>query len=941
MIEPEQPGTEQENAVVTAKELLTLIRNLACELHPNRQYRDINLDNSIDRDLGFDSLGRVELLVRIEKRFECSLLEKAFIEAETPRDLLGLILTAAPATTILELSPLPGLDTHGADPEPIRATTLNEMLEWHAEVHGDRPHVILYGDEEEPETLTYMDLFTGAKTIAAGLQGRGVAPGQTVSIMLPTSREYLYSFFGILLCGAVPVPIYPPARLSQVEDHLRRHARILDNAQSVLMITVAEAKTLARLLQSQVGTLKDIVTPDDLGKTAVGVLAAPRVTPDDIAFLQYTSGSTGNPKGVTLTHANLMANIRAMGQATGACADDVFVSWLPLYHDMGLIGAWLGSLYFAAPLVLMSPLRFLVRPVRWLQAIHRHRGTLAASPNFGFELCLNKIDDTQLQGLDLSSWRMAFNGAEPVSANTIQRFNKRFARYGFRPEAMSPVYGLAESSVGLAFPPLDRGPLIDRIEKDTLASTGSAVPAVEQEDASEIVACGQVLQGHRIRIVDHNGNELPDRREGHLQFRGPSTTQGYFRNPVQTEQLFKDGWLDSGDLAYTVEDDIYITSRVKDLIIRGGRNIYPYEVEEEIGNTPGVRKGCVAVFGSEDRRTGTERIIVLVETRETRESQLAQLKERLFTRATDLLDMPPDEVVLAPPHTVLKTSSGKIRRSACRELYDNGMATGGRRAVWQQFGRLAWSGLPALLIRGWQSTTRTLYAAYVWGLLFTLAPPVWLLTALLPGIRRRWKLNRQAASLYRRMLGISLEVEGLENLPEDGPCVLVANHASYIDGMVIVSALPRRFRFVAKAELLEQFVPRIFLQRIGSEFVERFDRQASADDAKRLSGLAETSDPLLFFPEGTFQRPRGLLSFRLGAFVAAAQSGLTVVPITIQGSREILPANTWFPRHGHLKVTVNPPIMPGGSDWQAAVKLRDEARQAILSTSGEGDLQRG
>ncbi|MES9846444.1 MAG: AMP-binding protein, partial [Candidatus Sedimenticola sp. 6PFRAG5] len=383
MIEPEQPGTEQENTVVTAKELLTLIRNLACELHPNRQYRDINLDNSIDRDLGFDSLGRVELLVRIEKRFECSLLEKAFIEAETPRDLLGLILTAAPATTILELSPLPGLDTHGADPEPIRATTLNEMLEWHAEVHGDRPHVILYGDEEEPETLTYMDLFTGAKTIASGLQGRGVAPGQTVSIMLPTSREYLYSFFGILLCGAVPVPIYPPARLSQVEDHLRRHARILDNAQSVLMITVAEAKTLARLLQSQVGTLKDIVTPDDLGKTAVGVLAAPRVTPDDIAFLQYTSGSTGNPKGVTLTHANLMANIRAMGQATGACADDVFVSWLPLYHDMGLIGAWLGSLYFAAPLVLMSPLRFLVRPVRWLQAIHRHRGTLSASPNFG------------------------------------------------------------------------------------------------------------------------------------------------------------------------------------------------------------------------------------------------------------------------------------------------------------------------------------------------------------------------------------------------------------------------------------------------------------------------------------------------------------------------------------------------------------------------------
>ncbi|MET0012205.1 MAG: AMP-binding protein [Sedimenticola sp.] len=933
--------SDRINADTAAQTLLKLIRELALELHPGRPVTGLTLDSSIDRDLGFDSLGRVEMLVRIEKRFKCTLVESAFIEADTPRDLLQLILTATPEKTIETLSPLPGQETGTTATEPHEATTLNEMLHWHVEVHADRPHVILYGDREEPETLTYGDLLEGAEKMAAGLQQAGVAPTERVAIMLPTSREYLFSFFGILLAGAVPVPIYPPARLSQVEDHLLRHGRILDNAQTVLMITVSEAKPLARLLQSQAASLGEIVTPAEMLQAGQRQPAAPRVSDQDIAFLQYTSGSTGTPKGVTLTHANLLANIRAMGQATGASSKDVFVSWLPLYHDMGLIGAWLGSLYFSAPLVLMSPLRFLVRPGRWLQAIHRHRGTLSASPNFGFELCLNKVDDAELEGLDLSSWRMAFNGAEPVSARTIRRFTEKFSRFGFRPEAMSPVYGLAECSVGLGFPPLERGPVIDRVQRHALTHSGEAIPATGQEEYVEIVACGQALPGHQVRIVDSRGNPLPERREGELQFRGPSTTQGYFHNPEQTRQLFQDDWLNSGDLAYLSGNEIFITSRTKDLIIRGGRNIYPYDVEEELGNIAGVRKGCVAMFGSEDRASATERIVILAESRESRPGELERIREEVFNLATQLLGMPPDEVVLAPPHTVLKTSSGKIRRSACRELYEKGEASGGRRAIWRQFTRLTLSGLPAMLRRLWSRSAKTLYAGYVWALLFTLAPPVWLLTALLPRIDWRWRLIRNAANLYRTLLGIPLEVDGLEHLPLDRPCVLAVNHASYIDGMVIVAALPRRFRFVAKAELLGQFVPRIFLQRIGSQFVERFDRQASAEDAKRLSGMAEAETPLLFFPEGTFQRVPGLMPFRLGAFVAAAQSDLPVVPVCLQGSRDILPANCWFPRHGRLKVSVKPAITPMDSDWQAAVKLRDESREAILESCGEPDLQRG
>ena len=339
---------------------------------------------------------------------------------------------------------------------------------------------------------------------------------------------------------------------------------------------------------------------------------------DSVALIQYTSGSTGDPKGVVLSHSNLLANIRAMGEVMDASSADVFVSWLPLYHDMGLIGAWLGCLHFAAPLYAMSPLSFLVRPESWLWAMHRFRATFSASPNFGFELCLNKIADADLEGLDLSSLRMVANGAEPVSVQTLRRFIDRFGRYGFPAQAMAPVYGLAECSVGLAFPPLGRLPIIDRVNRDRLSADGVAEPARPDDPKPlEIVPCGQPLPGHEIRIVDEAGYELGERREGRLEFRGPSATRGYFRNETKTRELFHDGWLDSGDRAYMAGGDVCITGRIKDIIIRAGRHIYPQEVEDAVAEIPGIRKGCVAVFGVTDRASGTERVVVLAETRET------------------------------------------------------------------------------------------------------------------------------------------------------------------------------------------------------------------------------------------------------------------------------------------------------------------------------------
>ena len=324
----------------------------------------------------------------------------------------------------------------------------------------------------------------------------------------------------------------------------------LGNAGARLLITLPEGRRLAGLLRAQTEFLEGFESVSSL-ETPSTLTPLPQVTdPDFGALIQYTSGSTGDPKGVLLSHANLLANIRAIGEVMEASSADVFVSWLPLYHDMGLIGAWLGCMYFGAPLYVMSPLSFLVRPESWLWAMHRFRATYSASPNFGFALCLDKIPEADLQGLDLSSLRMIANGAEPVSAQTLRRFIDRFGRYGFPARAMAPVYGLAECSVGLAFPPLGRLPIVDQVDREQLSAHGLAAPASPGDPKLvEIVACGQPLPGHEIRIVDEAGHELGERQEGRLEFRGPSATRGYFHNEAKTKELIRSGWLDSGDRA--------------------------------------------------------------------------------------------------------------------------------------------------------------------------------------------------------------------------------------------------------------------------------------------------------------------------------------------------------------------------------------------------------
>jgi acyl carrier protein len=921
------------------RDLISIVQGLVRELRGQRAAPvEVTLSSRLDRDLGIDSLGRTELVMRLERAFQVRLSTQVIGEAETVRDLLQAL---GQANAIAKLVPVaePVKAATAVSGAPSEARTLVEVLEWHAAQHPDRVQVTLFQDDLSIlGTLTYGQLKESAQRVAAGLVERDILPGDRIALMLPTSLEFFTAFFGILYAGAVPVPIYPPARLSQIEDHLRRQAGVLGNAGARILVTVPEGLRLAGILRGQVDTLDAVETVVRLYGDPSRTALPPVTDGSATAFIQYTSGSTGDPKGVVLSHANLVANVRSMIIAMQATSEDVFVSWLPLYHDLGLIGAWMGTLYRAAPLYLTSPLSFLVRPESWLKAVHRFRATLSAAPNFAYELCLNKIPDSALEGLDLSSWRLVANGAEPIGVGTMRRFIEKFGRYGFRASAMAPVYGLAENSVGLAFPPLGREPIVERIDREALMTRGRAELA-GRDDANplEVVACGQPLPDNEVRIVDALGREVGERIEGELEFRGPSQTSGYFRNEAKSRELFHDGWVRTGDRAYLAGGDIFITGRVKDIIIRAGRNIYPHEVETAVAELPGMRKGGVAVFGVTDEATGTERLVVLAETRETDASAREALRARANEVAASILGEPADEIVLVPPRTVPKTSSGKVRRSSAKELYQHGQLGRRQSAMWWQLARLWLSGVGPRIARFGRLIGNLLYAAWWWVVVVLTCAVGWVLVMVLPRLQWRWAVVRTLARFLLFATGIPVSTKGLEGVPR-GNAMLVFNHASYTDPLVLAAVLPGEPAFVGKREFASQLVAGTLLRRLGALFVERYDLAAGLADTQAATDLARKGRVIVFFPEGTFTRRSGLSEFFLGAFKVASDAGLTVFPGAIRGTRTMLRGDQWLPRRSPVSIDIAEPIRPAGNDFAAVLRLRDAAREAILSRCGEPDL---
>ncbi len=556
--------------------------------------------------------------------------------------------------------------------EPLYPTMLHAFA--HAAKRDATTGITMLDDRaERPEQQrSYRELYHQSVSVAAHLAQHGVKPGDRVVIVLPTCFEFVTTFFAVQLLGAVPVPSYPPAALERAAKAIERLRHVVASAGAGLCVTNVKLLTLLGQLATDGGVAKFVTVESLRSGDKASVPKVPR-SDDDPAFIQFTSGSTDRPKGVLLTQSNLVMNIHAMGQAMRITRDDRGASWLPLYHDMGLIGGLLTSIYWHMPLALMSPLAFMADPLRWLRTIDRHKASISPAPNFAYALCAKRAakHPDQVTGLDLSTWRVALNGAESVSKDVLDEFQAAFGPLGFKRTAMLPVYGLAEASLAVTFPDVDDAPEWEVVDRHALAAGHAMTIDAQHANAMTLVSVGTSLPGHEFIVVDEHGHELPEKEVGHVVTRGPSIMEGYYGDPAKTAQVLLDGTLWTGDLGYVSAGRLFITGRTKDLVIVRGRNYYSEDLERMAATVPGVRGGGVVAFAVHDDSDSTEVAVMVCETRETDPDARIEIVRKVSDVVANGSGIRLDEVVLAEPGTIPKTSSGKPQRSLTRARYLN------------------------------------------------------------------------------------------------------------------------------------------------------------------------------------------------------------------------------------------------------------------------------
>lgn len=532
--------------------------------------------------------------------------------------------------------------------------TLIEML---AAAAQTRVSLFFVNRKEQDQEVPMARVRERALSIAADLTARGVRTGDRVALVLPTCPEFVECLFGVLCAGAIPVPLYPPVRLGRLEEYQSKTAAMLRAVDAALVVTDERIRRFLGAPVQLAAPRLGCVTASGLG--GLNLLEV-EVAADDVALIQFSSGTTHDPKPVALTHANLLSNLAAIERymIEDGGPNPVGVTWLPLYHDMGLIGNLLSAFYFPGKLVLLPPELFVAVPGAWLRAISRHRGTITAAPNFAFGLCLKRIRDEELDGVDLSSWRISLNGAEAVRPAVPRRFNERFARWGLGASALTPCYGMAEASLGVTFKPAGTSFRTLGVDAEKLARDGVVAPGTK-----ELVSVGRPLAGVEVEIRDAAGMSLPPGRVGHVFVRGPSVMAGYFAPTDLTDRAIHDGWLDSGDLGFTEDGELFVYGRHKDIIVVRGANHAPEEFEAAVESLPGVRAGCAVAVGFVPAGEDDEALAMLVETTTDAPATLA---DEVASRVQERTRIQPAHVELLAPGTLPRTSSGKLRRREAR-----------------------------------------------------------------------------------------------------------------------------------------------------------------------------------------------------------------------------------------------------------------------------------
>ncbi|HVL81175.1 MAG TPA: AMP-binding protein [Actinomycetota bacterium] len=525
--------------------------------------------------------------------------------------------------------------------------------------------VTLVDRDLREQRFSWWELNEAAARAAAVYRRLGAGPGDRVCILSQTSADLLVGLFGAWRAGAAPVVLPLPRRQSELPQYVEDVSIRVRTAGATVLAVSDEIATLMPAPQdvdARVVTLSEI----SRGTDPYLVIHAPRSP--DLAYLQFTSGTTARPRAVELTHGHLVANMAAAGRMLDIDPDrDVVVTWLPLFHDMGLIGTVLGAVIHGTELVLMPTEEFLARPGSWMDAMSRYGGTITAAPNFGYGLAARDLA-AKPRALDLSRFRVAANGAEAVDIETVGRFSELAGAYGFRSEAMSPMFGLAEATLAVTVSSAGDPVHVDWVDREALETERRVVfTQAGSEGARGFVSCGFGLPGHEVAILDGEGLPVEDGRVGEICVRGPSVMTGYWRDPAATAEALRDGWLHTGDLGFWGRRGLAVCGRVKDMIILGGRNLYPEDYEFWTERVPGVRRGNVIAFAIPER----ERMVVVAETTAAPDEAEAVAHRALETLRTKL-PRGPEEVVLVLPGTLPKTSSGKRQRSACRDRYRAG-----------------------------------------------------------------------------------------------------------------------------------------------------------------------------------------------------------------------------------------------------------------------------
>ncbi len=548
--------------------------------------------------------------------------------------------------------------------------TFQHILKSHYENRPDEVAIYLQHAGEEDQPITVRDLLSSATRAQRRLEAEGIQPGEVVLLIFQHGRDLIDTYFGAILHGAIPSIMPYLTEKLQPERYRKDLAALIEVTQPDAIFTYAEFEPEVRSALKAGDSVRAVMISEDLEASSAPTFDLNRRQPEDIVLLQHSSGTTGLQKGVALSHQAVLNQVTTYADVLHLDArKDVLVSWLPLYHDMGLIAGFLMPILYGLPLVLMSPFDWVRAPYRLMQAVSDYQGTLTWLPNFAYNFCATKIRARHMEGVDLSSWRAVTNCSEPMRHDSQQLFLEAFKPYGFRESALATSYAMAENTFAVTQGGIDSPVRIDPVDRDSLQIDRIARPALEGKPSIDMVSAGKPIPNTQVKVIDPQGNPLPDRHIGEIALKSNCMLTEYYHRPETTQKAFLDGWYLTGDYGYMLDGEVYITGRKKDLIIVGGKNIYPQDLERIANTVPGVHPGRAVAFGIFSQKMGTEQVVIVAEVDSENEEERREIADEIRKTVTQESAVALRHVHIVDEGWIIKTSSGKTARLANRDKF--------------------------------------------------------------------------------------------------------------------------------------------------------------------------------------------------------------------------------------------------------------------------------